>query len=200
MKRLLSSHKLAGLNEALEIRVMDDPGHGGACHEYEIHKNVEEWDLAMGQVRMYGVLTPEALLRIERLGLSLLHAGVASGIFASLEIAEQSLKNRTFTAENVEFLVGSLDYRTLVATIRFQNGPIGENGVNGLSGEALLSIVEDRLVCFQAGGFSCRENAVALTKVQESLMWLQKQHATDWPEALKERAKNNFGKIPDGRA
>lgn len=59
--------------------------------------------------------------------------------------------------------------------IRFQNGPIGENGVNGISNEALLAIVEDRLLGFQSGQFACRENAVALTKLQECMMWLQKR-------------------------
>ena len=59
--------------------------------------------------------------------------------------------------------------------IEFQNGPIQEVGVNGLSIEALLAIVEDRLLGFQSGQFACRENAVALTKIQESLMWLGKR-------------------------
>lgn len=59
--------------------------------------------------------------------------------------------------------------------IRFQNGPIAEYGVNGISNEALLAIVEDRLLGFQSGAFACRENAVALTKLQECMMWLQKR-------------------------
>jgi hypothetical protein len=59
--------------------------------------------------------------------------------------------------------------------IRFQNGPIQEHKVNGISNEALLAIVEDRLLGFQSGPFACRENAVALTKLQESMMWLQKR-------------------------
>ena len=59
--------------------------------------------------------------------------------------------------------------------IRFQNGPIQEAGVNGISNEALLAIVEDRLLGFQSGQYACRENAVALTKLQEAMMWLQKR-------------------------
>ncbi len=59
--------------------------------------------------------------------------------------------------------------------VTFQNGPIGDLGVNGVSNEALLAIVEDRLQGFQSGPFACRENAVALTKLQESMMWLQKR-------------------------
>jgi hypothetical protein len=60
-------------------------------------------------------------------------------------------------------------------TILFQNGPINESGVNGITQEALLAIVIDRLRSFQAGPFSCRENAIALTHCEEALMWLQRR-------------------------
>lgn len=57
--------------------------------------------------------------------------------------------------------------------VHFQNGPIAENGVNGVTQEVLLAIVIDRLRSFQAGPFACRENAIALTKCEEALHWLQ---------------------------
>lgn len=56
--------------------------------------------------------------------------------------------------------------------IQFQNGPIAEVGVNGLTQEVLLAIVIDRLKAFQAGPFACRENALALTKLEEAQHWL----------------------------
>jgi hypothetical protein len=59
--------------------------------------------------------------------------------------------------------------------ILFQNGPIKESGVNGLTQEVLIAIVIDRLRSFQAGPFSCRENAIALTHFEEGLMWLQRR-------------------------
>jgi hypothetical protein len=58
-------------------------------------------------------------------------------------------------------------------TAHFQNGPIAEAGVNGISNEALLAIVQDRLEGFQSGEFACRENAIALTHVQDAMHWLQ---------------------------
>ena len=109
MKELIS-HKVNGLNEALSIRVVDEPGQGNACHEYVI-------------------------------------------IF-----------------DNV-----NLDCGYGACIISFQNGPIQEVGINGISNEALLAIVEDRLVGFQSGEYACRENAIALTKIQEAMMWLQKR-------------------------
>lgn len=56
--------------------------------------------------------------------------------------------------------------------ISFQNGPIAESGVNGLTQEVLLAIVADRLRSFQAGPYACRENALALTKIEEARLWL----------------------------
>lgn len=59
------------------------------------------------------------------------------------------------------------------ATIIFQCGPIAEHGVNGITQEALLAIVIDRLECFQAGPFASVYNAEALTyakAAQESLL------------------------------
>ena len=56
--------------------------------------------------------------------------------------------------------------------IKFQNGPIAEVGVNGVTQEVLLAIVADRLRSFQAGPYACRENALALTKVEEAQQWL----------------------------
>jgi hypothetical protein len=61
------------------------------------------------------------------------------------------------------------------ATILFQNGPINEVGVNGVTQEALLEIVADRLRSFQAGPYACRENALALTKIEEAQHWLQQR-------------------------
>ncbi len=58
------------------------------------------------------------------------------------------------------------------AIILFQNGPIAEAGVNGITQEVLLAIVADRLRSFQAGPYACRENALALTKIEEAQHWL----------------------------
>ena len=57
-------------------------------------------------------------------------------------------------------------------SIDFQNGPIKEVGTNGVTHEALLAILIDRLRGFQSGKFACRENALALTKLEEAMHWL----------------------------
>lgn len=113
MLRELTSHKVNGLNEALRIKVLDQPGQGNACHSYVIY-----------------------------------------------------VPNDAFNEEL---------NASVCCNIQFQNGPIQEAGVNGISNEALLAIVEDRLLGFQSGPYACRENALALTKIQEAMMWLQKR-------------------------
>ncbi len=97
----------------LQIEVLDEPGAGGACHEYSV-----EW--------------------------------------MPRDTSETSTARRS-------------------VSIGFQNGPIKEAGVNGITQEALLAIVIDRLRSFQTGQFSCRENAIALTHIEEALMWLQRR-------------------------
>lgn len=61
------------------------------------------------------------------------------------------------------------------AEILFQDGPIKESGVNGVMDENLIAIVIDRLRGFQMGNYKCRENAIALTKLEEALMWLKER-------------------------
>lgn len=100
--RVLDSHKVNPLNDVLVIGVMDEPGHGGACHEYRV-----------------------------------------------------SLPN------------GAQLF------IDFQNGPINECGVNGITHEVLIAILLDRLEGFQKGEYACRENADAIIDLNRALAVLK---------------------------
>lgn len=75
------------------------------------------------------------------------------------------------------YSVESLDGKDTFATIKFQEAGVQEVGVNGCFNEDLLTIVRDRLLSFQQGDFSCREYALALTKIEEALHWLH--HRTE---------------------
>ena len=59
--------------------------------------------------------------------------------------------------------------------IHFQEGPIKECGVNGVCNEDLINIVIDRLEHFQRSEFKCRENALAITALEEALLWMRKR-------------------------
>lgn len=61
------------------------------------------------------------------------------------------------------------------STILFQNGPIAEVGVNGVTHEALLAILIDRLAAFQAGPYVCEENRQALVMLKQALWWLKER-------------------------
>lgn len=56
--------------------------------------------------------------------------------------------------------------------IKFQAGPLKEVGVNGCSIEDVIDVLSNRLEGFQKGPFRCRENALAITKLEEAKQWL----------------------------
>jgi hypothetical protein len=70
--------------------------------------------------------------------------------------------------------------------IPFQNGPIKETGLNGITQEVLLAIVIDRLRSFQVGPFPCVENQTALWHCQVAL------------ESLKFRTENRIKRGVEG--
>lgn len=107
--RILTDHKINQTNQELQVRVLDEPDHGGACHSYMIEDANN------------GKLTPINIL--------------------------------------------------------FQNGPIKEdgNGINGVTIEAILAILIDRLKGFQSGPYACYENDMALISIKQSLDWLKKR-------------------------
>jgi hypothetical protein len=110
----ITDHKVNGLNDALEITAVGEPGPGGAHIRYGILGNTEH--------------------------------------------------------------IPNIGRRPLGVNLRFQDGPIQKpEDINGISNEALLAVVIHRMRGFQSGPFPCRENAIALTKLEEALMWLQKR-------------------------
>lgn len=80
-----------------------------------------------------------------------------------------------FDTENNQSAAAPDGYRASFSRliVLFQNGPIGELGVNGVTQEALLAIVAHRLECFQAGPYACEENAQALSHVHQALAILK---------------------------
>jgi hypothetical protein len=59
-----------------------------------------------------------------------------------------------------------------VAHIQFQKGPRNvEGSTPGATEAALYAVLIDRLRGFQSGPYGCRENAIQLTKLEETLHW-----------------------------
>lgn len=64
----------------------------------------------------------------------------------------------------------------ILETIYFQEGARKDpNATHGVLDSDLLEIVRDRLKGFQSGEFATRENACALTCIEEALMWMNKR-------------------------
>jgi hypothetical protein len=60
--------------------------------------------------------------------------------------------------------------------ISFQNGARKlPDSIHGVLDTDLLEIVRHRLQCFQQGEFATRENAIALTHIEEALLWMNKR-------------------------
>ena len=64
------------------------------------------------------------------------------------------------------------DVNSLSFTI--QNGPIKENGVNGCHVDTIIEAARIILEGLNKN-FPCRENSLAITKLDESLMWLKER-------------------------
>lgn len=73
------------------------------------------------------------------------------------------------------FEVRKVSEGDMLQEIHFQEGPIKEHGVNGVANEDLIAMVICRLEHFQKSEFACRENAMAITKLEEALLWLRKR-------------------------
>jgi hypothetical protein len=87
MTREITGHEANEANKGLRVRAMDEPGHGGACHDYlvEIRDGRGAWmiNFQNGSIKEVGVngLTPEVLIAIvmDRL------ASFQKGAFACVE-------------------------------------------------------------------------------------------------------------------
>lgn len=55
----------------------------------------------------------------------------------------------------------------------FQDGLVDAvAGPNGVFVETVLKVARDRIKAYQGTRFSCRENALAITKIEEAIHWL----------------------------
>jgi hypothetical protein len=69
-----------------------------------------------------------------------------------------------------------LEHTVKPTLIQFQNGARKlPDSIHGIIDTDLLEIVRHRLQCFQAGPFASRENACALTHIEEALMWMNRR-------------------------
>ena len=63
-----------------------------------------------------------------------------------------------------------------IQELHFQDGVVSEMDRNGIQNEEVLEVLIDRMNWLNAQSF-CRENSLAITKLEEALLWLNKRTA-----------------------
>jgi len=78
-----------------------------------------------------------------------------------------------FTKERpLEFIV--VNHKNNGLSFLIQNGPIKEVGVNGCQVDTIIETARTIIYGLNKK-FPCRENSLAITKLEEALMWLNKR-------------------------
>ena len=91
------------------------------------------------------------------------------------EVYHEDPEDMEYNAPHCFEVIESGKPAAVLAELHFQEGPIKECGVNGVMNEDLIAMVITRLEHFQKSEFACRENALAITKLEEALLWLRKR-------------------------
>lgn len=81
-------------------------------------------------------------------------------------------------AQPSDYAAGYLGFEQsdIMGKIDFQHGPRNNSESEpGVLDTDLLEVVRDRLVAFNKGEFATRENAIAITKIEEALLWMNKR-------------------------
>jgi len=66
------------------------------------------------------------------------------------------------------------DYTAFEFKAKLQKNPIKEVGVNGCQIDEVILFAKDFIEALN-GNYPCRENSLAITKLDEALMWLEKR-------------------------
>lgn len=165
--REITTHRVNGLNEKLRVFVLDGPGSGGACHEYAILVPMSPED-EFAEAHM-----PYAPSRWCSYGLTSMPTAPGEFRGTSLHLAIAGTAAKVSSWDSQDETDDSLYYNAV--RVSFQNGPIKEQGVNGLSQEALIAVLIDRLEGFQSGQFKCHDNELALDHLQYARLMLHKR-------------------------
>jgi len=67
-----------------------------------------------------------------------------------------------------------VDHEQNMISFKIQNGPIKEEGINGCQVDTLVAVAR-KMITELNSKFPCRENALAVTKLQEAEMWLNER-------------------------
>lgn len=154
--RTITSHIVNPANDRIHITVVDGPGPGGANHLYSL-----DIDAAPN----FGRLAYEAYFK-KAGGVSL----VSGKPLPSWEEQATAIQDAWHAAAAAQ-----REYDRRNPLLSFQNGPISVdgNGVNGITHEALIAVLIDRMEGFQAGPYANGYNQAALEALRAAQSHLQ---------------------------
>lgn len=91
------------------------------------------------------------------------------------------MNNQKITCENlvIDDKPAGGSVKGLGIEIEWQNGPLGRGkdrkDTSGAFVETVIYAALQRIEHYQESRFKCRENALAITKLEEAIMWLNKR-------------------------
>jgi len=97
--------------------------------------------------------------------------------------------NPTGGVTEMKLDVPDTDGQKYALFVRWQNGPVQDGMQNGAFVEDVIEAARQRIMFFNSHAkFRCRENSVAITKLEEALQWL------DWRtrERLLQGVENTY--------
>jgi hypothetical protein len=185
---------IAGHKEKQDKILQAIKDHGNALHQDEFDKIFDDSDEG---VQIYDYGEPESFILGDITGglsrwidllqlmgkIGMIYATEINGkvVYSKGErmiediIYKDSNKVTAIFAKNNTYKVLLGDFEVdKIQGIKFQDGPVPENGVNGLTNEVLLAIIAHRIDQLNKE-IPCRENSIAITKVQEALFWLEER-------------------------
>ena len=80
------------------------------------------------------------------------------------------------TADGTDVEGHHYQFPELGKTLEFQHGTVPEDGINGVTNETLLAVLIHRTRVMNAK-FQSRQNSIAITKMEEALMWFENRTA-----------------------
>ena len=151
--RTIHDHKVNGLNEALQIVAMDQPGPGGANH-------------------LYSIYVPDSVPLKPGVTISV-HVQFQNGPIGS-PADINGISNEALLAVLIDRMRGFQHRR---------EGEVARDAITAARAAGILrsasaapAVAADAGFDFNSRGqYACRENACALTHLEEAMMWLQKR-------------------------
>ena len=101
---------------------------------------------------------------------------------------------KDFGTIRIVYQEGDVEQERHSVDIQFQHGTIPENGINGVTNEAVLDLLAMRIRALQVR-WPCRENALAITHIEEARMWLDERTRVRILQGVEGKHENHVSNV-----